>query len=172
MAVTMEEEHTSRCASYRTDIVCEDFESKLAVSDVLFARSIEQIHRDSPFNRGALEVVPHPARAYRKGASIPLYFEIYNMSVDGRNTASYSVEYRIVPREPPKRGLLDFARNPKAPIDITSSFRSSCNGPHDVVHIKLESDNLWEGAFDFHVKIIDELAHGEVKREAAFTIFE
>jgi hypothetical protein len=172
MAVTMEEEHSSRCVSYRTDVACDDFESKFAVSDILFARSIEQIHRDSPFNRGALEVVPHPARIYRRGTSIPLYFEIYNLNVNERNTASYTVEYRIVPQGPHKRGRLDFVRGGKAPIDIASSFRSSCSGPHDVVHIKLESDNLWEGTFEFHVKIVDELTHGEVTRSAAFTIIE
>jgi GWxTD domain-containing protein len=172
MAVTMQEEHSSRYASYRTDVACDDFESKFAVSDILFARSIEQIHRDSPFNRGALEVVPHPARLYRRGASVPVYFEIYNMDVNGQNAASYTVEYRIVPHEPPGRGLLDFARDQKAPIDITSSFRSSCSGPHDVVYIKLESSNLWEGIFDFQVKIIDEQTYGTVNRKASFTITE
>jgi hypothetical protein len=142
------------------------------MSDILFARSIEQIHRDSPFNRGALEVIPHPARMYRRGASIPLYFEIYNMKESAGKVASYTVEYRIVPHEPPKRGWLDFARGGQAPIDIASSFQNSCSGPHDVVYIKLESDNLWEGAFDVQVKIIDELTHDEVTRKAAFTIVE
>jgi GWxTD domain-containing protein len=172
MAVTMREEHSARVASYRTEVTCEDFESKLAVSDILFASFIRQTRRDSPFNRGALEVVPHPARRYRMGDSVPLYFEIYNMTVSGQSVASYTVEYRIVPLGPAKSGWLDFAKGDNDPVDITSSFRASCNGPNDVVHIKLESDNLWEGVFDFHVKIIDELSHAEVEREASFTIIE
>jgi GWxTD domain-containing protein len=170
MAVTMEEMHSARIASYRTEVTCEDFESKLAVSDILFASLIRQTERDSPFNRGALEVIPHPARRYLLGTPIPLYFEIYNMSVSDRNVASYTVEYRIVPRGPAKIGWLGFARGDNAPVEISSSFQASCSGPNDVVHIKLESDNLWEEVFDLHVKIIDELSGAEVKRAASFSM--
>lgn len=172
MAVTMEEEHSDRIASYRTEVTCKDFESKLAVSDILFASSIRPTDRDSPFNRGALEIVPHPARRYRRGASIPLYFEIYNMSMSGQNVASYTVEYSIVPQQAAKSGWLNIGKGKKLPVDITSSFRASTSGPHDAVHLKLESDNLWEGVFDLHVTIIDELSHAEVKQAAAFTIIE
>jgi len=172
MAVTMEEGSSDRIASYRTDVACEDFESRTAVSDILFASSIRKTHRDSPYNRGALEVVPHPAHRYRRGDSVPLYFEVYNLSVNEQGIASYAVEYRIVPRGPAPGGWFDFARGGKPPIDISSVFRSSCSGPYDRVHIILESGNLWKGVFDVHVKISDERSAAEVERKASFTIIE
>ena len=189
MAVTVEERETGKVSSYRTDVTCMDFESKLAVSDILFASAIRPAERVSPFNRGALEVVPHASRRYQKNDPVPIYFEVYNLARDKNDMSSYTVEYQVVPHVP---GSTRMGSGPAgarsgstgsgsglvgkegvvSPSGPASSFRMSGGGPYDVVSLRLEPENLWVGAFDLHVTITDDLSHAEARRVAAFQIVE
>ncbi|MEJ2722597.1 MAG: GWxTD domain-containing protein, partial [bacterium] len=138
MAVTLEEPETRKISSYRCDVTCLDFESKLEVSDVLFASRIAPSEKTSPFVRGPLEVVPHPSRSYRRPGSIPVYVEVYNLSSEGPGGASYTVEYEIRPSD---------ERGGRSTVVVSSSFNAACDGPHDVVHLAIDTENLWEGEF-------------------------
>jgi GWxTD domain-containing protein len=174
MAVTLEERPSRRCSSYRMDVTCEDFESKLAMSDIVFASRIDEAERSSPFVRGALEVVPHPAKTYVRAGAIPVYFEVYNLDEDERGVSSYLVEYRVVSRTPKDVNFWKSIAGVggKTTIDVAQRFRGSSHGPHDPIHISLRSDNLWPGEFALHVKITDELSEAEVTRETVFNIVE
>ncbi|NIO29821.1 MAG: GWxTD domain-containing protein [Candidatus Latescibacteria bacterium] len=172
MAVTLEEGNTGRIASYKKDIVCEDFDSKLAISDILFAGKISPATRISPFNRGALEVIPHPIRRYLRTGSIPVYCEVYNLGVNAQGLSSYIVEYRIIRNSPKELSFWLSRSERKSTPDVSSSFRVAGHGPYDVVHIIVEAENLREGEFTFQVKIIDHVAAAEVAREAVFNIVE
>ncbi|MGD1049346.1 MAG: GWxTD domain-containing protein, partial [Candidatus Krumholzibacteriaceae bacterium] len=74
------------------------------VSDILFASSIRNADPGSKFAEGNLQVVPHPARAYRIPAPIVFYFEIYGLDTDAEGKAFYRVEYRIIPLEKKRWG--------------------------------------------------------------------
>lgn len=175
MGVTLEEKTLGRISSYRTDVMCVDLESKLAVSDILFASAVRPVARESPFNRGPLEVVPHASRQYRAHKSIPIYFEVYNLARDERDVSHYKVEYRIGRREREEPSLWDALRGKTetvTPPDISSSFRMSGNGPYDVVHFTFTPENLRAGVYDLYVTVRDDLSHAEASRVAAFRIIE
>ncbi len=171
MAVTVEDRTLGKISSRRTDVTCEDFESKLAVSDILFAALIEPTEQLSPFSRGAWVVVPHPLHRYQRFESIPIYFEVYNLGVGDGGASTYTVEYQVVKREPDGQGGRTI-RGWKNHPEISSSFRQSTYGSIDIVHIALKSDNLREGVFDLRVKITDEIAKVEISRDASFSIAE
>jgi GWxTD domain-containing protein len=171
-AVTLEERRSGRTGSFERNVTCEDFEHKLAVSDILFASAIEPASQTSPFNRGPLLVVPHPLCRYRIPASIPVYFEVYNLTVDGRGISSYDVEYRIVSQTPRKIGFWDTIRGKKRSLDVSSRFHTAHPGSSDQVHITLGTDNLWPGAFELTVRIIDALAQTETVRRRTFEVLE
>jgi GWxTD domain-containing protein len=170
MAITVEDRTLSRIASRRADVTCEDFESKLAVSDILFAALIEATERVSPFSRGAWVVVPHPLHRYRRFESIPVYFEVYNLGVGDNGASTYTVEYQVVKREPGGPGGRSTSRTLSP--EISSSFSQSTYGSMDVVHIALKSDNFREGVFDLRVRITDEITHAAISREASFSVVE
>jgi GWxTD domain-containing protein len=170
-AVTVEDRTLGKISSRRTDLTCEDFESKLAVSDLLFAASIEPTEEASPFRRGAWVVIPHPLRKYQRFGSIPVYFEIYNLAVGAGGASTYTVEYQIVRREPGDRGGRPVRTKEPRP-EFSSSFTQSTYGSLDVVHIALKSDNLREGAFDLRVKITDDVTRAVAAREASFSVVE
>ncbi len=172
LAVTMEEKGTGRLTSYRKDITCRDFENNLSVSDVLFARKITPAKGNSMFNRGAIQVVPHPLSRYRKPVGIPVYFEVYNLFNDQNGSASYTVEYRIVSRQLKKAGFWGLFKRAKPLFDISSSFQAACRGGRDQVHIDIGSDNFDKGEYTLNVIITDNLSGNKAEREADFTILE
>lgn len=172
MAVTVEEMDSGNFASYSARVNCSDYEASLAVSDILFAYKIVPARKLSPFNRGALEVVPHPIRRYRKTMKIPVYFELYNLDVDDSGHSRYTVEYRIVSSTPRKRGFWGWIRRKKTTIDVSSSFQASTQGTDDVVHITLGPEALWVGKYSLQVKIRDDISHKEASRESVFRIVE
>jgi len=173
MALTVEEEGTGRFNSYRASVACEEFVGKLAISDILFATRIGPAVDPSPFNRGPLEVVPHPYGRYHRAASLPVYFEVYNLRPGRRGSSDYTVSYRIVPVTPRPEGFWSSLTggHDETP-DVSSSFRSSSAGPDDVVHITIGTGNLWPGTFELRVTVKDELTEATASREAKFYIVE
>lgn len=170
MAVTVEEAGSGRSSSYRSTVPFEDYGGALAVSNILFASKIERTERQSPFNRGALEVVPHPTRRYPVASSVPVYFEVYNLRPDDAGLSRYTVEYRIVPHTNAKRRFWDRFQN--EPPVVASRFESSCYGGDDRVHVAVRTENLTAGSYDFLITVADERAGARAFRKATFRIVE
>jgi GWxTD domain-containing protein len=168
IAVSVTEQETNSSSAYRSTMAFSNFRYDLAISDILFASKIAPAERQSPFNRGALEVVPHPIRRYLKDEVVPVYFEIYNLEVDNDGVSQYTVEYRILPHSPRKAAFWD-VYDSEAPI-VSSRFESSSYGAMDQQYVSVDTDNLWEGAFDLLITIRDEITQAVVYRKATFRI--
>jgi GWxTD domain-containing protein len=159
-----------RESSYRSTIAFREFGGELAISDALFAQKIAPAEKQSPFNRGALEVVPHPVRRYRRGSPVPIYFELYNLGVGEDGLTSYEIEYRIVPHEAAKKRFWD--RFDGEPTVVSSRFRSSGYHADEPVHVTIQSDNLESGTYDFLATIKDVHWQSVVYRRATFKIVD
>lgn len=168
VAVSVQE--GERESAYRTTLEFEDFAGDLAISDVLFAQKIEPAEKQSPFNRGALEVVPHPLRRYPFGSTIPIYFEVYNLGLSEDGLSSYEVEYRIVPHEGQKKRFWDRFDGP-TPV-ASSKFKSSGYSADEPLFVKIESENLDPGLYDFLVTVKDEYWQSIAYRRTTFRIVE
>jgi GWxTD domain-containing protein len=170
VAVSVEETNSGRNSAYRSTLAFADYRHDLAISDVLFASKIAPVERQSPFNRGSLEVVPHPLRRYRKADVVPIYFEVYNLEPDEDGISEYTVEYRIVPHSTHKSSFWDLYDD-ESPI-VSSQFESSSYGTTDAVYISVRTDNLWDGAFDLLVTVKDDFTLTSVYRKATFHIVD
>jgi GWxTD domain-containing protein len=168
LAISVEESNTGRASAYKTTMAFNDYHEDLALSDILFASKIAPAERQSPFNRGALEVVPHPLRHYKKGEVVPVYFEVYNLELDDGGLAEFTVEYRIVPSRDRKASFWDSYDNER-PI-VSSEFESSSYTTTDPLYVSIDTDNLREGAFDLLVTVKDEITQVVVFRRASFVI--
>jgi GWxTD domain-containing protein len=172
MAVTVEELDSGDFASYSARVNCRDYDSTFEISDLLFACKIAPATAPSHFNRGALQVVPHPVRRYNSTMNIPVYFELYNLDVDDTDHSDYTVEYRIVSKTPRDRGFWGWLTRKKTTIEVASSFRASSTGPHDSIHISVGAENLWVGKYSLIVKVRDNISYKEESREAVFRIVD
>jgi len=170
LAVAVAESHSDRSTAYRTTVAYNDYRHDLVISDIMFASKISPAERQSPFNRGALEVVPHPLQRYRRTESVPVYFEIYNLELDDDGLSQYTVEYHIVPASPNKSSFWDVYDN-ESPI-VASRFESSGYGSTDPLYVSIDTDNLREGFYSLLVTVTDEMTQGVTFRKATFQIVE
>jgi len=168
MAVTVQESESGRFTSLRRDVRCADMEERPAMSDLALARSIGPARDGSPFNRGALVVVPHPIRRYATGSPVPVYFELYNLGINRDGMTDYEVEYRVAPHKDEKRGLLDRFRGGEAVV--SSRFKASGYSASEPLHLTINTENLEPGLYDFMVRVKDEFWQSEELREASFRI--
>lgn len=173
LAVTVEDIDTRRFSSFRQTISPDDFDRRLAMSSLCFSSGIEPVKKDSAFNRGALEVVPRPSARYGVAASVPVYFEVYNVAPDAGGLHRYTVSYRVIPQSPAPQGFLKkLVGGSDDSTALTSRFESAATGPHDVVYMFVKTDHLWPGDFELDVSIRDEISKQEASRRGRFHIVE
>ncbi len=169
VGVSMQHQATGRESAYRTNVKFNDYDRPtVTISDILFARKIAPAERQSPFNRGALEVIPHPIRRYQRGDVVPIYFEVYNLDTGVDDLTSYTVEYRIVPHSPKRTRFWD-RFGAQDPV-VSSKFSSSGYARDEPLHISVRTDNLWQGAFDFLVTVKDNTNEEITFRRATFRV--
>ena len=168
VAISLLEENTGQYQAFWTEVEHLAFADTLAVSDILFASRIEDVTGNSPFNRGTVEVIPHPVRRYTRGSSLPVYFEVYNLALDDIGRTQYEIEYRIVPRRGKKESFWD--RFHGAPTVVASSFNAEGLTPDERIHFTVHTENLEEGLYDFLVSIKDTWSQSLAWREASFRI--
>jgi GWxTD domain-containing protein len=173
MAVTVEEEGSGRFASTRREVICHGMNEELAMSDLALARSIKPAREGSPFNRGAIEVVPRPSAKYRIGQPLPVYFELYRVPADHRGKHSYSVEYTIKPRVERRRSLWSrLIGRGEDPVQVSSSFRAVSNSADDFVQFTAGTKNLPAGEYVLAVEVTDGAELRRVTRETTFSLLK
>jgi hypothetical protein len=171
MAVTVQEQGSGRFASARREVRCDDMEEGMAMSDLALARSITPAREGSPFNRGALEVVPRPSALYHTGWNVPVYFELYRVPTNFKGVRSYSVEYTIKPKEPRKRSVWSrLLGRGEDPVQVRSAFNAVAPGVDDFVRFTAGTKNLSPGEYVLEVVVTDSDALRRVAREITFQL--
>jgi GWxTD domain-containing protein len=170
MAVSVRGEKSGAESSFRTSFSCEPFGPDVALSDILFARKIAQTQEVSIFSRGAIEVIPHPVRAYSRKYPLPLYFEIYNLMLDRQGLSSYTVEYKIIPHTRKKEHF--WQRFEEADPVVSSEFQSSGYGASETQYIHVGTENLGLGSYDILVTITDDITQSVTFQKGTFSIVE
>jgi GWxTD domain-containing protein len=170
LAVSVHGDKSGRESSYRTSFSSESFGPQLALSDILFARRIAPAEESSIFTRGALEVVPHAYHVYSRSFPIPLYFEIYNLTLDPRGVASFKIEYKIVPQSDGKKSFWERFRDTRTVV--ASEFESSAYAPDEPQSISVRTDNLAKGSYELLVTVTDNLSKQVTYRKGTFSIVD
>lgn len=172
LGVTVKDEATGRFTSTQRDLACWDFERPLAMSDLCLARRIAPVTQTSPFNRGALEVVPHPTGHYAPGSGVPLYFEVYHLTPGSDGLYHYTVEYSLTPLTPRPKGFWKSLVSGKHedPTTVVSRFNFTAHGSTDVVHVLVNSQNLWAGDYRLDVSVEDAISSRRATRQTTFTL--
>jgi len=157
---------SNRAGGFRASTLLSGMSDRLSLSDILFASSIRETGELVKFQKGNLQVVPHPLHAYRMPYPLTFYFEIYGLDTDREGLSYYTVEYRIVPMTRRRKGpVLE-----EPPPAIDSSFETSAFGSTQAQRFEIATDNLWEGSFNLVVTVRDRRTRQSAERRANFSI--
>ncbi len=157
---------SGRRGAYKTSLELEPLDGKLVLSDIQFASSIRETTENVKFLKGNLQIVPHPVHAYKMPFPLTFYFEIYGLETGDDGLSLYTVDYRIIPVSPKRKGpvLVD------EETAISSKFETSGFGSTQAERIEIATDNLWEGTFRLYIAVMDRRTRETAGRFANFSI--
>ena len=145
--------------------------TSLMMSDLELAYSIEPVAGASAFNRGALSVVPNPAKRCPLLRPLYLYFEAYNLAKDKRGKTNYTIEYRLTSVELEKSFLARLlTTNKKTSIAVPSERTGSEDWSPE--YIAIDVSGLEPGKYQLQVTLTDNVEKKSVQRSVATTIYQ
>ena len=159
---------SGRMGVYRMNVELPPMDEGLALSDILFASTITPVEKTVRYQKGNLQVVPHPLHAYKIPFPLTFYFEIYGLDTDEEGFALYEVEYRVVPVSKKKEGFT--FRDMETAIE--SKFEASGFGPSQPQRLEIATENLWEGSFRLIITVMDRRTRESVEKISNFSILE
>ncbi len=95
MSVQVLEIGTGRSQVYEQQVVLPAYpRGYLRLSGIQIAATIRPADSDR-FRKGDIEVIPNPTRAYERGQSVFIYYEVYNLKRDEFGATRYRVSYQM-----------------------------------------------------------------------------
>jgi hypothetical protein len=76
------------------------------MSDLVLAWEIDENHLKGELRKGGMRIVPNTIGAYADSASIPFYFEVYNLTYTPQGLTRYRVTTIVEPEESAKKSLV------------------------------------------------------------------
>ncbi len=168
MGLEAYDNYTKKRAAFMKNIEIAPQNGSPGISDIQFASSIRDVEPGTRFAKGTVQVVPHPVRAYRMPFPVSFYFEIYGLDTDQEGRAFYRVEYKIVPLEKRRRGLV----LEKTSAAISSSFETSGSGSTQPQRLSIATKELWKGPFRLEVTVTDRRTFRTATKSEDFSILK
>ena len=160
--------------AYRQHVVVEPYgDDRLQISDLELAWHVAAEKADSRFNKGDLNVVPMPSRTYKKGQSVFVYYEIYNIAKDAFGWTDYYVSYSITSAAPPVTmsnisRLFRWKTGKREELAVT--YEQQGEAAQEVEYVELDLAELLPGRYTLKVTINDRNAGKSAEKDAVFVI--
>jgi GWxTD domain-containing protein len=181
-AVEARDEVTWWAAAVRDTFTAETFPAdSLAVSDILFAERLRPL-AETPRRREDLDIIPNPSMSYATDQPVHLYYEIYDLEVDGQNFASYEVQLTVRVAELHREGMLaniigdiadawGFTIAGDDRVELRFAREADMTDLDRVAeYLSLDLDRAPPGTYEVTVKIWDRLAQKLVSRQRSFNV--
>ncbi len=173
MEVKARDKRTGRRGRYRQIIQVEAYpETGLRMSDLELAWRITEDDADGKFSKGELHVVPMPTRTYRKGHSVCVYYEIYNLARDTFGRTKYRVAYTVGEKGKPEVGniarLVRLRGNRRVEVEVASEQVGT--EPTEVEYVALQLGHQNNGRQVLQVAVTDLNSGETVTKDAAFEV--
>lgn len=141
--------------------------SNLQLSDLLLAVQVEEGVPAGPgrLQRGDFAIQPSPWGVYAIGDPIAVYFEVYNLGVEG-GQATYEVEARLVPKDQ-SRGIGRVFKRLFGGRErgVSTAFPVQVPSPDDRQYVLLDATGQEPGIYTFTLEIRDRVTGARAERE-------
>jgi len=148
-------------------------EERLQISDLELAWRVGAAKTYGKFAKGDLNVVPMPSRTYKKGQSVFVYYEIYNLEKDLFGQTNYTVSYAITSGDTPGQGgnisrLFRWGTGRREELAVTYEQQGALAQEEEYVELTL--DEQVPGRYALKVSINDRNSGEAVEKDVAFVI--
>lgn len=159
---------------YQQQVVVEPYgEDRLQISDLELAWRVGAEDAESKFTKGSLNVVPMPSRTYRKGQSVFVYYEIYNLEKDEFGQTGYNVSYTFASKDTPGQAgnisrLFRWGTGKREELAVT--YEQQGEAARENEYVELALDEQVPGRYSLKVSINDKNSGESAEKEATFVI--
>lgn len=163
-----------RAGAYRQHVVVEPYgDDRLQMSDLELAWRVVRDEGDVRFTKGDLYVVPMPSRTYRKGQSVFVYYEIYNLLKDEFGQTDYNVSYTITSADAPVTmsnisRLFRWKTGKREELAVT--YEQQGETAKEVEYVELDLGEQLPGRYTLKVTINDRNSGASAEKDAVFVI--
>ncbi len=163
-----------RMGAYRQQVVVEPYgKSQLQISDLELAWQVAAEKVDNRFRKGDLNVVPMPSRTFKRGQSVFVYYEIYNLAKDKFGRTNYTVSYTITSKDTPGRvgnisRLFRWGTGRREELAVT--YEQQGEAAQEVEYVELALDEQVPGRYSLKVSITDKNSGESAEKDVVFVI--
>ena len=145
----------------------------MQISDLELAWQVGETRKSGKFSKGDLYVVPMPSRTYRKGQSVFVYYEIYNLKKDESGQTKYNVSYTITSRESPGNvsnisRLFRWEAGKREELAVT--YEQLGDAEREMEYVELALDEQVPGRYSLRVSIEDGNSGETAEKDVVFVI--
>ena len=139
--------------------------------NITFVDPLEKITRDN------LDIEPNPRRYFYKEQPIFIYYEIYNLLLNGLPGATdYTIEYSLQYLEDDFPWITDFVRNlvlnDERELGVTTKFINRGSEDEEALFLRVDHNLSKTGPYRLTLTITDNIAAKSVQKSALLRLFE
>ncbi|MFC1554824.1 GWxTD domain-containing protein [candidate division KSB1 bacterium] len=178
LGIELDDSFSDNLGTHRNSILIEKYGfDELQISDIQLARNIEMKSRDMPVLKENLNIIPSPHRMFKTNESIYIYFEIYNLFLDGMpGKSDYTVNYSLKYMDENQLQIDDFVRklirNSVVDYGISTGFNISGSTRMDPQYLQIDHNLTKPGPYLFMIGVLDKLSGKMVSKEVVIYIYE
>ncbi len=168
VSVEFETADGSASGVHRESVEIPDFSgTELMLSSLMLAIQVEEGVAAGPgrIQRGDFAIQPAPWGVYTVGDPIAVYFEVYNLGLEG-GQSGYDVEARLIPKDR-SRGLARLAKRifGGRARGVSTSFPAQGTNADDGQYVLLDATGQEPGVYTLTLQIEDRVSGQRVERE-------
>jgi hypothetical protein len=143
------------------------------MSDVVLAWEIGNYRTEEELRRGGVRIVPNTTETYPLASTIPLYFEIYNLTYSSEGKTYYRVTFTVGSGD--EKGKLTRFINglfgkESSPGRVVTSYEYSGSRRDETLFQNLSLDQPQPRDYNLSVEIVDLHTGEKVHREKVFIL--
>ncbi len=177
LAVQVAQKGTKRMQVYRRPVTVEGYPpGALRLSDLQVARQVGPAQPgETRFVKRGWKVSPAPGRSFYEGQPVFLYFEVYNLSLDGQGHSRFEVSYGVSGRQTRPlvvRALSGLSRllGTEGAGEVTFRHERAGMEAFDADYVELDLKESGAGEYGMRVTVRDLLSGAGTQKETTLKI--
>lgn len=148
----------------------------LALSDILLSSPIKPKDRNSKFSKGNIIYNPRMFSAFKRGSTVGVYFEVYNLSGDKKLDTHFRVTCTLKPFGADKSttgtAIKGFFKNllGKGQGSLGTSYDYSGKIRDEKIYLNFELNQSFSGRYELEVEVVDLNAQLRATKKVPITI--
>ena len=164
----LEDNVSDNLGLYKGSYTFEDYwQNELMLSDIILSGAIKKENKNTRFRMGDFVYNPHMFSAYAAGATLGIYFEVYNLTFDAYDVTEYQLTWTL--SEKPKEGLINKLFSKEQAV-IKATIDYSGKAKDDKIPLNIDLSDRRPGQYELLLEVKDRNSQQQASKKVEFTI--